>query len=700
MGTLAVVFLATILLSAAEHHGQVKFGGLPVPGATVTAAQAGKSYTTITDPQGVYSFPDLPNGVWTIQVEMLGFAPVRQQVTIPGQMPGAEWELKMLPLAEIHAVAAPAPEPSPPAVTPPVNAARRKSHKSKNAAPAPTNTSTAFQKTDLNATGPNATSAAPPDAAAPANETFANQSSADLNQKAADGFLINGTANNGASSPFSLAQAFGNNRRGMRSLYGGYLGLIVDNSSLDARSFSLTGQDTPKLPYNHLQGVLAFGGPIKIPHLLRNGPMLFLNYQWTRNRNDSNAAGLMPTLAERNGDFSQALNQLGQPVQIVNPATGAPIPGNLIPPSLISPQARALLRYYPLPNFTGGTQYNYQIPIVDNMHQDSLQTRMFKGLGRKNQLSGLFALQSTRSDTPNLFGFLDTTRSLGLNLNVNWRHSFTPRLFINVGYQFSRLATRLTPYFENRENVSGIAGISGNSQDPVNWGPPTLNFAGGIAGLSDGLPSDTRNQTSGISMDNLWSHSRHNLTFGGDFRRQQFNLLSQQDPRGAFTFTGAAAGSDFGGFLLGVPDTSSIAFGNADKYFRSSTLEAFVNDDWRLNPSLTLNIGVRWEYWSPITEKYGRLVNLDIASGFSAEAPVVANHPTGALTAKSYPDSLIDPDKRAIQPRACVCVASLGGIFDGGSRRIWRLLQHLGVPAAGHTDGAAVSALEELERAE
>ncbi len=100
-----------------------------------------------------------------------------------------------------------------------------------------------------------------------------------------------------------------------------------------------------------------------------------------------------------------------------------------------------------------------------------------------------------------------------------------------------------------------------------------------------------------------------------------------------------------------MPDTSSIAFGNADKYFRASTSDAYINDDWRMNPGFTLNFGVRWEYWSPITEKYGRLVNLDIAPGFTAEAPVVAGHPTGRLTGQAYPDSLIHPDKGAVQPR-------------------------------------------------
>jgi trimeric autotransporter adhesin len=178
-----------------------------------------------------------------------------------------------------------------------------------------------------------------------------------------------------------------------------------------------------------------------------------------------------------------------------------------------------------------------------------------------------------------------------------------------------------------------------------------LNFSSGIASLSDALPSFTRNRTTGISYDNLWNRGRHNISFGGDFKRQEFNLLSQQNPRGTFSFTGAAAGSDFAGFLLGIPDTSSIAFGNADKYFRSSIYETYVQDDWRVSPGFTLDAGVRWEYWTPITELYGRLVNLDVVGNFQGVAPVVASNPVGSLTGQAYPASLIRSDPHAIQPR-------------------------------------------------
>src|SRR6202034_4651073 len=136
--------------------------------------------------------------------------------------------------------------------------AQNSSKKKKGAAAAattPANPQNSFQRTAVNA-NPNAAPPAQSDAAeaAPANSPFANQSASDLSQRASDGLLINGTVNNGASSPFAQAASFGNNRRGPGSLYNGSIALIEDNSALDANSFSYTGQPTPKPEQDNLQG--------------------------------------------------------------------------------------------------------------------------------------------------------------------------------------------------------------------------------------------------------------------------------------------------------------------------------------------------------------------------------------------------------------------------------------------------------------
>jgi trimeric autotransporter adhesin len=560
---LVMAYLAPLF--AATHAGVVRFGGLPVPGASVTASQAGVTKTVITDPQGAYTFEGLADGPVTVKVEMQLFASQSRDLTVPG--PVAAWELT--------------------AVTPSfITSAPR-----------------GFSRPEVKvAKAPPATTSTPPPA--PPEE---------LAQRAADGLLINGSVSNGASSPFALLPAFGNNRRGQRSLYNGNFGFIANNSLFDARAYSLTGQSTPKPDYNRLQALFSFGGPIKIPGLIRrNGPNFTLNYQWTRNSNASTQTALMPTAAQRAGDFAGA--------SILDPLTGTPFAGGRIPPSRISPQARVLLELYPLPNFSANSRYNYQVPLVSGLHQDDLQTRMFKQKGR-NYFAGNFAYQSTRTDTPDIFGQLETGNVKGINAGLTYRRTFNPRTFVNVGVQFSRLRTEVTPFYANSRNVSGEAGITGNNQEPVNWGPPNLSFASGIASLTQPQASLLRNQTVGVSSDAFFNRGRHNVTLGMIFRAQQFNVLGQQDARGTFSFTGAAAGNDLAGFLLGIPDASSIAFGNADKYLRGRIHEAFINDDWRVNPGLTINAGVRWEYWSPVSEKYGRLINLDVGPAFSSATP-------------------------------------------------------------------------------
>lgn len=631
--------------AATERHGQVTFGGVPIPGATVTATQSDKKFVAITDQMGAYSFPDLPDGMWAIEVEMLGFTALK------GDVNTTTWELKMLPLEEMKADVAhndPPPAASAAAAATAVTTApangKTPAANGRNAANQPRQ-GNAFTQTQVNA-NTNAQATQPADTPAPASSAFANVSQAELNNRAADGLLINGTVNNGAASPFAQSGAFGNSRRGVRSLYNGNIGVTNDNSALDARTYSFTGQNTQQPSYNKMTTVFNFGGPLKIPGIIKNnnGPNFFVGYQRLQNSQATLQPGRMPTDAERQGDFSQTVTPLGVPVTILDPLTGQPFSGNRIPIERISPQAQALLSLYPTPNNVGTAAYNYQVPIFTATHQDSLSSRLNKTINQKNTVFGNFDMQGTRSSTPNLFNFQDTGRTLGMNGAVNWTNRPTQRFSMTLRYQFSRFSQRTTPFFANRLNVSAGAGVTGNNQDAVNWGPPALSFTGGTSGLGDAQYASTRNESNTFSYSSFWNHGRHNLQFGGDVRRQQINVFSQQDARGTFTFNGAATGtpgnpgSDLADFLLGIPDTSSIAFGNADKYYRQTVYDGFVADDWRVNGSLTLNIGGRWEYEAPVTEKYSRLVNLNVGSDFSGNTPVVGN-------------GLVHSDKAGFQPR-------------------------------------------------
>jgi hypothetical protein len=592
---LGICAIAPRLTHASEYHGRVTFGGLPVPGATIKATRDDQTLIAVSDLQGTYSFADLADGTWKIEIEMQCFSTIEETVAIAPNVPAGTWELKLLSFDQMMAEAKKVKT-----EIAPVLSASSDTAPSKGETPKPNDSN--------------------------ASEKPKPQEEAPL-PSPSDGLLVNGSVNNAATSQFSLAPGFGNTRSGGKGLYTGGFGVILNNSALDARPFSLSGQTAPKSQYNQVTFLATLGGPIHIPHFLPHGPNFVAVYQWTRKGDATTLSGLVPTETERNGDLSTGL---------VTPVM----------------QAQQLLKLYPLPNVLGNSLYNYQVPTITDSHQDALQLRLDKTIGNKNQFYGRYGFQSIRSSASNLFDFLDTTDTLGITTDVNWLHRFSHQIFLTTGYKFTRLRTQVVPNFANHTNVSGAAGITGNNQDPTNWGPPTLIFSSGIASLTDEQSAFNRNQTDAVSSSVEWNHGRHNVTLGGDFRRQQFNYLSQEDPRGTFTFTGVATSiSDFADFLKGIPDTSSIAFGNADKYFRQSAYDAYLTDDWRLRPELTINAGIRWEYGAPITELFDRLVNLDVASGFSAVRPVLGSSPTGILTGEKYPSSLIRPDRLGIEPR-------------------------------------------------
>ena len=307
--------------SASEHHGQVTFNGLPVPGATITATQGTKKLTTISNEDGSYAFTDLPGGRWHITIEMLCFAKLDQDVPINPKTPGLTWELKMLPLDQILA----------------------QTRVQKAAAPV------------IAATAPKPAAPKPGEAATPEPQ----KAPEDASQQPSDGFLVNGSVNNAATSQFTIAPAFGNTRSGTKGLYTGSVGLIVNSSVFDAQQYSFTGTSLSKPSYTNLVGVATIGGPIKIPHLLPRGPNFFVAYQWTRDSDATTLQAVVPTLAQRNGNFGNTI------YTIYNPATGLPFPGN-VP---ISPQAQALLNLYPLPNVTG-------IPTTMRSQSSLIDTRM------------------------------------------------------------------------------------------------------------------------------------------------------------------------------------------------------------------------------------------------------------------------------------------------------------------------------------
>ena len=622
------------ITQATEYVGVVSGAGVPIPGATITASRADKQLVTTTDQTGVFRFRDLDDGEWTIRVEMLGFATETQDVAVA---PGLEPKKWALTLRGVQALIG------------------SNGSTSSNGAVASTRSTPAASSTN---------SSSPSNSSNPSNPSNPSDPFG-----TADGYLVNGSVNNGAASPFAQLAAFGNNRRGQRSLYNGGIGVQLGNSAWDARPFSFGGVQAPKPSYNDLQVLATFGGPIRIPRWFRNAPNLFVGYQRLVDHTATTQSALVPTLLERSGDFSRSLDALGRPIQVVDPSTGLPFANGVIPGGSLSSQAESLLQYYPTPNLDAGGRFNYQTPVLVGTHQDSAQTRVTHSINGRNQLFGNASFQRTTTDAGNVFGFTDSTHLSTVDAAMNWSHRFSQFLSARFRYQYTRQSTDVTPYFAGRTNVSGAAGIAGNNQEPANWGPPALTFSSGMAGFGSTQFAANDTGTHAVGVEVLKTIPRHTFTIGADLRPQHVNVMSQQDARGTFSFTGVATGSDLADFLLGIPATSSIAFGNADKRLRAINADAYISDDWRVTPTLTINAGVRWEYESPFDEQQQRLVNLDVAPGFTAASPVTAADGVGATTGQRYPGSLLRADRRGVQPRVGVAWRPVPGsslVIRGG----------------------------------
>jgi trimeric autotransporter adhesin len=411
-----------------------------------------------------------------------------------------------------------------------------------------------------------------------------------LDTTATDVDFINGSVSNGAATPFAQSPAFGNNRQQGRARYSGGLGVVFGNSSWNAAPYSFGG-DGIVPSYGDVQASATLIGPLRIPGVIRNGPQIMIAYQHGRTHNATTQSARMPGEAARTGDLSEVV------APIRDPLTGVPFPGNVIPLDRISPQTAALLGYYPLPNTLTSRGANFEAPIVSKTTQDILQVATNRNLNVRTTLGVSVAYQRSAVDTVSLFDFTDRSRQSSLDAVVNISKRISPRLSMRGRYQFGRLWSNVTPFFSGRADVSGDAGISGNSRNPVNWGPPSLSFPD-IAGLRDvDYQQSIRHTHFG-----LWEASirrgRHNITAGADVRSTGYDTATQSDPRGTLGFTGDATGDPFADFLLGIPATSTIGFREPVIRLRAIAYDGYLSDDWRVG-TFTVNLGARYEYESP-----------------------------------------------------------------------------------------------------
>jgi trimeric autotransporter adhesin len=484
--------------------------------------------------------------------------------------------------------------------------------------------------------------------------------------------------------------------------YQGNANYQFGGSALDAKPFELpSAADTQIAPYTKNSYGASIGGPVKIPGVYdgTRKTNFVLTYNGTHNNNVFDQYATVPTLAQRAGDFSAT------PLTLVDPATGQPFPGNVIPAGQLSPQSQALLKFIPLPNVDGAQNYhnvtnyvttsdNLNLRVTENFTPNAAGGRGGGGRGGGGGFGGgggrgggrqaatgtsvnmTAQLQYRRNNNDSvnispLLGGHTSSSSLAVPVSFNIRHK---RTMHTINVQFSETKSNATNNYSGVTNVAGDAGIfTGIPSNPFYYGVPSLSFSN-FAGIRDLTPSIRTDKRTTASYSWVQPWKTHLFRAGGDFRYDNSMSSSAASPNGAFTFSGLytsngvqvrGSGFDFADFLLGDAQGVSQSYGPETVALRGKSGDLFVQDDWRATAKMTLSLGLRYELIYPYTEVDGHLVNLDVNSNFTAAVPVQSGQ-TGPYFG-TYPAGIMTTDTNNLAPRVAIAYRiSPGLVVRGG----------------------------------
>jgi len=472
-------------------------------------------------------------------------------------------------------------------------------------------------------------------------------------------------------------------KSGTNQLHGTFYEFLR-NSKLDAKNF-FDDPTQPIPPFKLNQFGFSTGGPIILPKLYngKNRTFFFFDYQGTRIRVPHTFLASVPAQAWHNGDFSGGFNQIFDPnTTVINAdgsATRMPFPNNKIPPNRINQVAQTLINLFPEPNVAGATSNagvgnNYLSAPIEPDSVNQLDLRIDHKISDSDSIFGRFSWSNNFLTPPGPIpppldaasfssgNFLNKPR----NLVITETHIFTPRTVneLRLGYSRNR-SERLQ--FNAHTNLSaqyGIPGIPFNSQN--NGGLPTFSIDDLTSfGSSEYQPTvevqDVYHIVDGLSL----IRGRHTIKIGAEIKpRVNFSILQPPIPRGFFEFSGnftrdpnniSNTGLGTADFLLGILTNAQLGSFIND-VFRQPGQFYYVQDDFKVNRKLTLNLGLRYEFVPHAMERYNAEASfnidtntLDIAKGRTD--PLPANFYTQVAVNRNAPRSLVPNQKHDFAPR-------------------------------------------------
>ena len=442
------------------------------------------------------------------------------------------------------------------------------------------------------------------------------------------------------------------------------------NSALDARDFFQRKTDASqrRIPaFRQNQYGVTFGAPLK-----KNNWFIFGDFQGLRQGRGLNVISTVPTAAQKAGNFG-ATNVFDPLTNRINPATGQTVrdqfANNIIPASRIPRPSRLLTNLYPDPN-VGANQFFFSPNRVQ--HDDGFNIRSDKAISANNNL---FIRVSRGKNYTDLPGSLPAPANAGFaigpyaggdtaqfadaaNFNLTtWgavlsdTHVFKPNLVAEFKMGFSRFDLFAVPKDMNINSAQelGIPGIN-EALRPFSGGLPAIRPTGfAFLGANTPIPSISQNTNYQINENITHIIGRHSIKYGGQIIRRHLNFFESQDPaRGFFNFNAeftnnasGAGGSPIASLLLGYPTqiTRATLFGTFG--LRGWEDSFYVQDDFKVNQRLTLNLGLRYELFLPLTEVAGRLANFN----FDPINPAVSQIP--ALGGNKYAGRSVDKNNFA-----------------------------------------------------
>jgi hypothetical protein len=426
-------------------------------------------------------------------------------------------------------------------------------------------------------------------------------------------------------------------KSGTRKLHGSAFEYLR-NEATDAHNYF----DDPTLPrpmFRQNEFGASAGGPLP---LLKN-TFFYGIYEGIRLKQGNSALSIVPDATTRGGNFAGGST-------IYDPLTSprTPFPGNRIPSGRIDPIATAYLNQYePLPNSTGGTS-NYRDATPNTLPTDSASGRIDRQIGAHGALTGRYTLNSERNRIAGGFPVLPTSEQVRAQQASVAYVSGNASTMTETRLSFTRLRMFDVPETAFKVNVAQQLGLADPPTDPFSYGLPFFNVAN--YSLVTDSPSAPQ-----VQRDNLWHFStkisrsmgRNTWKAGYEMQIYDLNYLQSNLSRGQYNYTGVFtsvdgsgvnSGDPFADFLLGYPQDTTRTKGSGQGYLRQFVPAVFFQDDWRVSRKLTLNLGVRYEYASPYSEKRDRLLNLDYSTLPNPPHLVPVSHGS-------------EPDRNNIAPR-------------------------------------------------